>query len=95
MKKLFVYKRTETKEGEESKTFIDSINVDKIIRTVEMEDGTLLVLLDDIHQRLQEQPVMNKQGKITAYKNVMGTFQSEIYLSEEEKINFYKFIENE
>ena len=70
--------------------FTDSFNLNKVVRSVVVETGETLVLLDDIHQRLQEVPVRNKQGKVTAVKNVMNTFQSEIYLQEVDAIRFRK-----
>lgn len=98
MKNQFFYLRKEpnaiTVEGQELTftEFIDSFNLDKVIRTVAIEDGRRLVLLDDLHTRLQEVPVTNKQGKITAYKKENNTFQSEIYLEpldNERFINLY------
>jgi hypothetical protein len=86
MKNLFFYTRKEivapAEENTETtfKEYEDAFNIQKIIRAVTLEDGRMLVLLDDLHQRMQEVPVHNKQGKVTAMKNVMQTFQSEIYL---------------
>lgn len=88
---LFWYTRVN-----EGKEYLDALNLQKVIRAVAMENGETLVLLDDLHQRLQEVPVTNKQGKVTAMKNVMNTFQSEIYLSKEEDIKrFYELTNKE
>lgn len=90
MKHMFFYSRVQSVEGQEGqfKTFTDSFNVDKVIRTLEADNNELLVLLDDLHQRLQEIPVYNKTGKQTATKQVMNTFQSEITLSKEDSLRF-------
>ena len=65
MKNLFFYTRTETRpsesvEGSTSSTtptveveFADSFNINKVIRTVSVEGGGMLVLLDDIHERIE------------------------------------------
>lgn len=77
MKNQFFYTRT---EGE--KSFRDSLNIEKVVRTVGMEDGRLLVLLDDIHERAVEMPQVNpKTNKLIGYKRQRDTYQSEIYLS--------------
>lgn len=92
----FFYTRKElvsgTPENPVFKEFRDSFNVRKVIRTLGMDDGRLLVLLDDIHQRAQEVPVHNKQGKITSYKRETNVFQSEIYLEVEDVERFYETV---
>jgi len=96
IKNQFFYTRLEAlpikKEGEEQeyKKFRDSLNIEKIIRTVSLDDGRLLVLLDDLHERPVEVEIKNKQGRVTAIKREMQVFQSEIYLNEIEAENFYK-----
>jgi hypothetical protein len=96
MKNQFFYTRKElvsgTPENPVFKEFRDSFNVRKVIRTLGMDDGRLLVLLDDIHQRAQEVPVHNKQGKITSYKRETNVFQSEIYLEVEDVERFYETV---
>ena len=95
----FFYKRLEplaTKEGEAQKfkEYEDSFNLDKVIRSVQMEDGRRLVLLDDIHERLQEMPIRSKSGKII-YEMRRNVFQSEIYLEKEDSEKFVKLYKNE
>lgn len=91
MNKQFFYTRKVTnknKEGqEETKTYRDSINLQKVTRSVELEDGKLIVLLDDIHQRVEAEPVFSKNGRQnapTGYKNVTKTYQTEVYLEGED-----------
>lgn len=82
----FFYTRT---EGE--KSFLDSFGTEKVIRTVGYEDGTRLVLLDDIHERAHEVPDVHPKTKaIVGSKRVRDVFQSEILLSKEDSDRFIK-----
>lgn len=96
MKTQFFYTRKEginPKEGETEVTyreFVDSFNVNKVIRTVHMEDDTLLVLLDDIHERSQDVPDIDlKTNKMKGTKRIRNSFQSEIILSKEDRERFF------
>jgi len=95
--KQFYYTREQNIElpdgSKEVKKYTDSINTSKIIRSVEMEDGHILVLLDDIHQRTQKVPILNKKEEITGYKNQTDTFQTEAHLYGEDCIRFKKLTE--
>lgn len=82
----FFYSR---KDGETVRR--DSFNLNKVIRSVEMEDGTLLVLLDDMHERSENIPDIDmKTNKMKGYKRERKVYQSEITLEDEDIINFYK-----
>lgn len=84
MKNQFFYTRT---EGE--KTFKDSLNINKVVRTVTLEDGRTLVLLDDLHERSQDVPDVDlKTNKIKGTKRQRDTFQSEIYLEAADAVRF-------
>lgn len=94
MQNQFFYTRKElvsgTPENPEFKEYRDSFNINKVVRTVAMEDGRLLVLIDDIHERAQEVPdVDSKTNKMKGYKRVRNTFQSEIFLDPSDAIRFY------
>lgn len=81
----FFYTRT---EGE--KSFRDSFNVNKVIRSVTLEDEKVLILIDDLHERSREVPDINpKTNKMMGYKRKRDTFQSEIYLSKEDGERFF------
>lgn len=84
MRNQFVYTQKDPIPGkpDEFRTFKASFNVEKVIRSLAMDDGRVLIILDDIHQRPQDVEVMNKHGKVTSVKRQMNTFQSEIYLTE-------------
>lgn len=94
MKNQFFYTRKELKSGTPDNPvyneFRDSFNIEKVIRTIGMEDGRLLVLLDDLHERSQDVPDVDaKTNKIKGYKRQRNTFQSEIYLEAEDVEKFY------
>ena len=109
IKTQFVYKREvnvppveEDKEngviGSDGYTKIvhDSFAIERVIRTVTMDNGTLLVLLDDLHERWETKPKTHpKTGaprfdrkQQMMFERVKETFQSEINLNEEESKQF-------
>ncbi len=76
---------------EGDKTFRDSFNMNKVIRTVQVDDNTIIVLLDDLHERVKEVPNVNtKSNKVTGIRKQVEVFQSEIYLSGEDIERFYE-----
>jgi hypothetical protein len=84
MKNQFYYTRTESE-----KSFKDSFNINKAVRTVTLEDGRTLVLLDDLHERSQDVPDIDpKTNKMKGTKRQRDTFQSEIYLDAEDAARF-------
>ena len=94
MQNQFFYTRKElvsgTPENPEFKEYRDSLNIEKVVRTLTVEDGRLLVLLDDLHERAQQVPDVDpKTNKMKGYKRERNTFQSEIYLDPADAIRFY------
>ena len=86
MRNQFFFTRT---EGD--KTFRDSFNINKVIRSVQTDNDTLVVLLDDLHERVKEVPNISfKKDKITGIRKQVEVFQSEIYLSGEDIERFYE-----
>lgn len=101
MKNQFFYTRKEPIQPREEdkdkpleyKEYLDSFNINFVIRSRELEDGTRLILLNDIHERLQEVPQFNaKRDKIVGRTKERNTFQSEIYLSKEDSERYVKQI---
>lgn len=91
----FFYTRQEviggTPEVPEFKTFTDSFNVNKVIRTISLEDDRVLVLLDDLHERSQDvEDVDVKTGRVKGVKRQRNMLQSEIYLSSTDGERFFK-----
>lgn len=95
MKNQFFYTRKELKSGTPENPvynmFTDSFNINKVIRTVGIEDGRLLILLDDLHERAQEVPDVDpRTNKVKGVKRQKNTFQSEIYLEPEDVQRFHE-----
>ena len=93
MTNQFFYTRKElvsgTPENPEFKEFRDSFNINKVIRSVTIEDGRLLVLLDDLHERAQEVPDIDPRiNKVKGVRRQKNIFQSEIYLDPADAIRF-------
>ncbi len=91
MRKQFFYSRTATTADDITtvKEFKDSFNLDMVIRSVEIETGEVIVLLNDLHQQTQEVPEIDqKRNKLTRMKKVVSNVQSEIYLSVEDAARF-------
>ncbi len=85
MTNQFFYTR---KEGD--KEYTDSFNVNKVIRSIEFEDE-LVVLLDDIHERVEEIPTHNpKSGKVVGVQRKRDIFQSDIHLKGDDIARFRK-----
>ena len=84
MKNQFFYTRKEAIHGTdpvEYKEYKDSINLNKVIRSVQMNDDTIVVLLDDMHERTTEVPNINvKTNKMIGTKKKVEVYQTEAYL---------------
>ena len=97
MRNQFFYTRKEAIIGTdpiEFTEFKDSINVNKIIRSVRMNEESLVVLLDDIHERTTEVPNINlKTNKMNGTKKEVQTLQTEVYLTGVDIERFYKLTE--
>jgi len=90
MKNQFFYTR-KAKDGEVEKEYRDSLNMDKVIRSVTHTDGTVIVILDDFNERVTDKPDIDlKTNKFRGMKKVRETIQSEIILSAEDGNRFYK-----
>lgn len=95
MKNQFFYTRKELKSGTPENPvyteFKDSFNVEKVIRTLSIEDGRTLILLDDLHERAQDVPDVDpKTGRNKGIKRQRNMFQSEIYLEAEDAKRFFE-----
>jgi hypothetical protein len=84
MKNQFLYTRSEAipdTDPVEYITYKDSININKVIRSVQMTEDSLVVLLDDIHERTTEVPNINlKTNKVIGFKKNVEVYQTEAYL---------------
>ena len=80
---LFFY----TRKSEDDKVYTDSFNLNKVIRSVQIDDNKVLVLLDDVHERPEDVPEV-KNGKMVGQKRVRNVFQTEINLFDEDATRF-------
>ena len=82
---LFFY----TRKTEDGKIFTDSFNLDKVIRSVQVDDNKVLVLLDDAHDRSEDVPDVDpKTGKQRGIKRQRNTYSTEISLVDEDVTRF-------
>lgn len=79
---------------------LDSFDVKRVVRSITLDDGSLLVLLDDLHERYQDRaqthpktgaPKFDKKGQIM-FERIKDTFQSEITLNAEDAKEFFKLV---
>ena len=76
------------------KEYIASLNVNKVIRTLENDEAGLIVILDDFNERVTEQPDIDlKTNKMKGFKKVRETVQSEITLNKEDAARFINLFE--
>ena len=80
---LFFY----TRKSEDGKVYTDSFNLNKVIRSIQLDDNKVLVLIDDIHERPEDVPEI-KNGKMVGQKRVRNVFQTEINLFDEDVTRF-------
>jgi hypothetical protein len=95
MKNQFFYTRREvsggTPEAPEYKEFRDSFNVNKVIRSITLEDGRILVLFDDMHERAQEVPDVDpKTKRMKGMKRERNVYQTEIFLDVDDADRFHE-----
>ena len=83
MTNLFFY----TRKTEDDKVFTDSFNLNKVIRSIQMADNELLIVLDDLHERSEQVPDV-KNGKVVGQKRERNTYQTEIRLYDEDITRF-------
>lgn len=83
---LFFY----TRKTEDGKIFTDSFNLNKVVRSVQMDDNKVLVLLDDAHDRSEDVPDVDpKTGKQRGIKRQRNTYSTEISLVDEDVTRFH------
>ncbi len=76
------------------KEFKASLNINKVIRSLTNEDGSLIVILDDFNERVTQQPDIDlKTNKMKGFKSVRETVQSEITLNAEDAKRFINLFE--
>lgn len=85
MNNLFFYTREV-----DGKIYTDSFNLNKVIRSVQVDDNKVLVLLDDAHDRSEDVPDIDpKTGKQRGIKRQRNTYSTEISLVDEDVTRFH------
>lgn len=69
------------------KRMMASFNMEKVIRSVETEEGKLIIILDDFHEEKKQAIRHNPNGKPIPYIETQ-MLQSEITLNKEDKERF-------
>jgi hypothetical protein len=100
MRNQFFYTRTvrtevpatETSEAHiEVREYRDSLNLDMVIRSVTLETGAVVVLLNDIHEQVTQEPIINTHtNKVKGYREIKANVQSEISLYVEDGRRFFE-----
>lgn len=76
------------------KEYIASLNINKVIRTLENDAAGLIIILDDFNERVTQQPDIDiKTNKMKGFKSVRETVQSEIELNAEDAKRFINLFE--
>ena len=76
------------------KEYIASLNINKVIRTLENDEAGLIIILDDFNERVTEQPDIDlKTNKFKGMKKVRETVQSEITLNAKDAKRFINLFE--
>lgn len=81
----------------EERIYKDSFNLDKVIRTMQISDNNMIVLLDDGHEVTDTQKALKNPSKGPVANNVVDVksriwVQSEIYLEGEDINRYYEAI---
>jgi hypothetical protein len=72
----------------DGKIYTDSFNLNKVIRSMQMDDEKVILVLDDIHERAEAVPDV-KNGKVVGSKRERNTFQTEITLTGADVTRFH------
>jgi hypothetical protein len=76
-----------TRKAENGKDYTECFNLNKLIRSVQISEEELLIVLDDLHERSESVPDI-KNGKMVGSKRERNTYQTEIRLSGEDITRF-------
>ena len=88
MSNLFFYTREV-----DGKIYTDSFNLNKVIRSMQVDDDKVILVLDDLHERSENVPDI-KNGKVVGSKRERNTFQTEITLTGEDVKRFNNLANN-
>ena len=73
----------------DGKIYTDSFNLNKVIRSMQVDDNKVILVLDDLHERSEDAPDVDpKTGKVRGQKRQRNSYQTEITLLDENAIKF-------
>jgi hypothetical protein len=72
----------------DGKIYTDSFNLNKVIRSMQVDDNKVILVLDDLHERSENAPDV-KNGKVVGSKRERNTYQTEITLTGEDITRFH------
>jgi hypothetical protein len=73
----------------DGKIYTDSFNLNKVIRSMQVDDNKVILVLDDLHERSEDAPDIDpKTGKVKGQKRQRNSYQTEITLLDENAIKF-------
>lgn len=85
MNNLFFYTREV-----DGKIYTDSFNLNKVVRSMQVDDNKVILVLDDLHERSEPVPDIDpKTGKVKGQKRERNTYQTEITLTGEDITRFH------
>ena len=74
----------------DGKIYTDSFNLNKVIRSMQVDDNKVILVLDDLHERSEPTPDIDpKTGKVKGQKRERNTYQTEITLTGEDIARFH------
>ena len=84
-----------TRKEDDGREFTDSFNINKVIGSRQHDNGSLLVFLDDVHERPFEIPIINPKtkketGGVTRRREVV---QTELFLHGDDITRFKQLTE--
>ena len=71
----------------DGKIYTDSFNINKVVRSMQIDENKVILVLDDIHERSEQVPDV-KNGKVVGQKRERNTYQTEIRLYDEDITRF-------
>ena len=71
----------------DGKIYTDSFNLNKVVRSMQVDDEKVVLVLDDLHERSENVPDV-KNGKVVGSKRERNTYQTEITLTGEDVTRF-------
>lgn len=74
----------------DGKIYTDSFNLNKVVRSMQIEDEKVILVLDDLHERSEPKPDIDpKTGKVKGEKRERNTYQTEITLTGADVARFH------